>query len=289
MYFKTLLLLLLLFFSLEAKVSLERNYFVENRSIMLSDIVKNPQEDFLLYEIEPNKNIKRVRAIELLETLKRHGYNNFVSAYGYIQFNRTSTLDLSTIKTKIKEHYQSKYTDIKIDALHVQTRESLHKLPDEFAFGIQKKEHLSSSGHCYIVTPEKKKIFFSYQITAFVSPYYARRDIKKGSELSNLNVFKKSIMLSKFTALPLQVLNAEGVEAKHKLKKDKLITSRDVTPLYVVKRGEGVNVTLVSSGISISFSAKALTNARVGDSIFVLRDDKKKIKVRVTGKNRAEM
>ena len=68
-----------------------------------------------------------------------------------------------------------------------------------------------------------------------------------------------------------------------------LITSRDVTGLYLVKRGESVNVTLKSSGIDISFSAKALTSGRAGDMISVLRSEGKKIKVRVIGKNRAEM
>jgi len=288
MHFKTLFFLLL-FCSFGAAESLQRNYFVQGNEIMLSDIVKDPKENVLLYTIEQEKQIKRVSSTELIETLKRHTKSKFTSNYSYIQFNKKSNLDLQKIEAKLKEHYQNRYANIQIISLSVRPRGNLAKLPNEFTFGIQEKEHLSSSGYCFITTPQKRKVFFSYEIFAHVDVYYAREDIQKGSELSNLNLTKKSIMLSKFRSLPLQNLNDKAVEAKHRLKKDTLITSRDVVALYLVKRGESVNITLKSAGIDISFSAKALTSGRAGDQITVENREKRKIKVRVVGKNRAEM
>lgn len=256
---------------------------------MLSDIVKNPKENFLLYTIEETKHTKRVSGRELIEKLKRHGYPAFSTNYAYIQFNKSSSLDLEKIEIKLKEHYQNKYANIKINSLTLRPRGYLNQLPQEFAFGIQDKEHLSSSGHCFIITPQKKRIFFTYDISAYVDVYYAKTDIEKGSELSNLNVIQKSIMLSKFRAVPLQNLKVNSLEAKHNLKKDMLLTSRDVRGLYLIKRGEMVNITLKNNGLDISFSAKALTSGRAGDRISVIRNDQKKIQVRVVGKNRAEM
>lgn len=268
---------------------LERNYFVEGRTVMLSDIVKNPHENFILYTIEADKNIKRVPGRDLIAELKRHGYTAFSTKYAYIQFNKKSSLNLQRIETKLKEHYLSKYSDIRIEKLNIRPRGELRALPQSFAFGIQEREHLSSSGHCFITTPQKRKIFFAYDIVANVDVYYARTDIEKGSELSNFNLIKKSVMLSRFKADPLQKVEAHALEAKHKLKKDMLLTSRDVRGLYLVKRGDRINITFKSDGIDISFSAKALTSGRAGDTIYVLRNEGNKIKVRVIGKNRAEM
>ena len=77
-------------------------------------------------------------------------------------------------------------------------------------------------------------------------------------------------------------------EAKHRLKAGLIVTQRDIQGLYFVKRGSNVVVTLNDSGIEITFSAKALQSGRMGDMISVLHENKK-IRVKVSGKNRAEI
>ena len=256
---------------------------------MLSDIVEEPKIDMLLYTIEPSKNIKRVSQSELLAKLKAAGYDTFGSSYSYIEFVKKSDVDLFPIEESLREHFLSRYKSMKIKSVRVTPRGLLKELPKEFSFGIQDKEYLKSSGYCYISTPSKSKIFFAYEIDAYIDLYFSSKRIEKGAKLSNLNVAKKQVAFRSFRAAPLQDLTSEGLEAKHRVKKGALLTSRDVVALHLIKRGDVVNVTLQNGTINISFSAKALSAGRLGETITVENSQKKRIKVRVVGKNRAEI
>lgn len=293
MLFK-LLLFVFLAYSLGASeqiknIYLQSNYFVKNDFVMLSDIVKKPTKDVQLYKINPNRHTKRVKAKEFLKNLKKYGYKNFVSKHNYVQFSKKSPINSEHIKEQIKKEYQKRYSNIEILSLQVEPRAYMEKLPRKYQFEIDDKEYLSNEGICSIKTQENKKIFFNYHISAKITVYKTRTMLKRGTELSNMNIQKKSIMLDKFRAAPIQTLSAHSLEAKHRLKAETILTQRDVTGLYLVKRGATVVVFLNDGGINISFTAKAVTNGRYGDKITVLRSDDKKIKVRVSGQNRAEM
>jgi len=284
-----LFLLFVLSCSLGATEYLKSNYFVTTDFIQLSDIVKNPKKDFILYKLEANKHIKRVKASQLLKKLKQHGYKEYLSKHSYIQFNKKSPINTDTIRQRLIEHYKQKYKSIQIKSLMLEPRSYRESLPTEYSFGIDEKEYLSNKGHCFVITPQKKKIFFNYEFFASVDVYHARKNISRGEELSRFNLKKKSIMLNRFRASPLESLQTGKYEAKHRIKNGNIVTSRDIIGLYLVKRGATVTVTLKNKGINISFSAQALTSGRDGELITVLKSNNKKIKVRVNGKNRAEM
>ena len=277
------------FFTQAQAQALHSNYYVEGESIRLSDIVANPKNDPQIYKFDYTKNIKRVKSDDLLRLLKKHGYHNYTSQHHYVQFTKKSPIDTTEIEESLKKHYRSKYKSIRIKSLHVAPRTYTQRLPQEYTFGIAKRSHLASEGHCYIITPDKKKIFFDYSIEASLSLYFSRETIERGSELDALNTEKKSIMLQRFSAMPLEEIDEHSLEAKRKIRAKRLITSRDVQKLYMVKRGETISVSLKNSGISISFSAKALESGREGETIRVLGNNAKELRVRVTGKNRGEI
>lgn len=265
------------------------NYFVVGEKIMLSDIVKNPKSDSQLYRFDFTKNIKRVKADDVLALLKKHGYHHYDSKHHYIQFTKKSPIDTSEIEQALINHYKSKYKSIKIESLQLAPRTYTQTLPKSYEFGISKRSHLSNEGYCFISTPDKKKIFFDYTIKASLSLYFSRVTIERGSELDALNTLKKSIMLQRFSAMPIEEIAPHSLEAKRNIRSDTPLTSRDVTALYLIKRGDRVSVSLNNSGIRISFSAKALESGRMGESIRVLGNNDKEIRVKIIGKNRAEM
>jgi len=280
--------LILSYASLAAE-SLQSNYYVEGESIMLSDFIKNPKKDYEVYKFDYTKNIKRVKSDDILALLKKYGYHHYNSKHYYVQFTKKSPVDTTDIEKSLIKHYTSKYKSIKIKSLHLAPRTYIQTLPKQYDFGISRRSHLSSKGYCYITTPERKKIFFDYTLEASVSLYFSRVDIERGSELDALNTEKKSIMLQRFSAMPIEEIDAHSLEVKRNIRSNTPLTSRDVTALYLVKRGDTVSVSLKNSGISISFSAKALEGGRLGESIRALGSNGKEIRVKITGKNRAEM
>ncbi|MBN2815938.1 MAG: flagellar basal body P-ring formation protein FlgA [Campylobacterales bacterium] len=280
---------LLLGCSLGATEYLKSNYFIHSDSVMLSDVVNTPQQDTLLYSLDANKHTKRVKASELITLLKNHGYREYTSKHTYIQFSKKSPVNTAKIEKALLDYYKKNYKNIHIKSLELHPRSYLQSLPKEYSFGIEKSAYLSNKGYCFIVTPKRKKIFFSYTLFAHVDAYFTNQMLSRGTELSNINAKKKSIMLQKFRAMPLQELPLHTFETKHRLKQESLITSRDIVGLYLVKRGDSVNVTLKNEGIAISFQAEAITNGRFGESILLRTKENKKINARVVGTKKAEM
>lgn len=286
------LLVSFLFFSilnLYANTELKKNYFINSKIVKLSDITGSKRDTTVLYTIPKERHSKRVKSKELLKSLKKLGYNNFSAKHSYIQFNQKSPIDMSKITSKLKSHYITEYQNITISDLYMYPRTYLTKLPENYEIYINKRAHLKNRGTLYIRTQDNRKIFFNYKISAKISALVAKYNIKKDDELSIVNLQKKSIMLDKFRAMPLQEVRKATLQAKHRIKKGVLLTTRDTTTLVLVKRGSQINVTVVDTTISISFLAKANQNGRYGESISVTNSNGKRLKVIVTGRNRAEI
>ena len=288
--FIKLIFLLFLSSSIFANNNLKSNYSIKSNIIMLSDILHvKKKDDKQLFRIGADRYSKRIKREELLEILNRNGYKNYTSKYSYIQFTRQSPINTTHIKNALRKLYTKAYKHINITSVTVTPMHYLDTLPKNYTVLFNKYTSLSNKGVLSIKTQDNKKIFFNYKISATVTVLLTRDSIKKGSELSNINIKKNSIILTKFRAMPIQVLHVGKYQSKYNLKKDKILTIREVTGLYLVKRNSFVNVKLKSAGMIIFFSAKALQNGRLGDIIRVVEKNGKKIKVSVTGKNKAEM
>jgi len=287
MFLKTVLLLILSFnlYSYE----LQRNYYVHSSTITISDIIPKSQSKKIILQIQQARHSKRIKAKELIALLKKYGYNNITSKYPYIQFNLKSPIDTKELKKHVRNYYEKNYPDIKIKSISVEPNSYLEKLPEQYSVEFKRDAYLRRTSIFNIKTYEKKKIFFNYSVDATIRPLFARAEIKKSEEISKINSKKKSIILENFRAKPLFKVEKGLYEAKHKIKESSLITIRDVVPLVVVKRGSDITVTLHEPNITITFRAKALKSAHLGESIYVTNDNGKKIEVVVTGKNQAEV
>jgi len=289
MFNRFIFILLLLTLQLNADKILKNTYYVKSNDIYISHIIKNPPSNKPLYKISFNKHTKRVKTKDLIQLLKKHGYRGYTSKSRYIKFIKKSPIDTSKISQYIKDYYLENYNQIDIQEIKVSPRIYMTSLPQEYTINIRKKNYLSRNGVVSIKTPKNKKIFFNYDVKADVSVYLSRVQIKKDVELSAINTIKKSIILEKFMAKPIQILEAHTIQGKRHIKKDKILTLRDVEILSIVKKNSYINVNLNSQNMSISFSAKALQNGKLGDTITVQKNSGKRLKVRVTGKNRAEI
>lgn len=290
MYIKTILLLLL--FTMQSwAVELQRNYFVKNGTIRLSTVVPtlSAKKDKVLFTLSETEHIYRIKAQELIKILKDNGFEGYTSPYPYIQFNKVSPINTSKIEKYLKHHYHSKYQNIDIKKISVFPRYYMDSMPKHYTIEIRSREHLSKDGIVSIKTDDNKKIFFNYEIEASLQVYTLKNTLQRNGELSVTNTLKHSIILDKFRAMPLQKIEDGHFELKHKMKKGQLITLRDIEPVTLIKKDSSVNVTLMNGTIVISFSARALQNAKLGDIIFVENNQGKRIKVIVTGRNKAKV
>jgi flagella basal body P-ring formation protein FlgA len=285
---KFLILFFFLFFSATADtLQLQRTYYVEHPYVLLSDIVKKTKNDVQLFNFAKNKHIFRIKESELRQILLEYGYTPQKQHFAYIEFKQKSPIDTQKLHNALSQLYKRTYKHINITNIDIQPRTYLPTLPKNYTIGFAKNSQLSDRGTCYIKTQKNKKIFFNYHINASLPALFTTKTLRRGEELTKLNTEKKSIMLQKFRALPLQEIRTAEYEAKHHIQKGKLLTDRDVCKLFLIKRGSDVTVTLKENGIFIIFRAKALQSARMGESVRLEQKNGKRLNGIVTGKNRA--
>ena len=293
--FKVFNMLLKIFFltflslHLYANNFLNDTYYINSNEINISSIVQNVDKDIKLFNFTQGKYTKRIKSKELLKILNKHGYKDYVTKSNYVKFIKKSPVNLSNIKMKIEKLYKNKYKEIKIKNIFVEPRGYIKSLPKEYKVNFKSRDYLSSKGVINIKTPQNRKIFFNYRIDADVSAYFARQNIKKKTEISLFNVVKKNIPLEKFRAMPIQYILKGTIQSKRKIKKNSIITAKNINTLSIVRRDSRVSVNLQNTKIFINFTAKALQDGKLNDIITIQKNDGKKLKAIITGKNRVEI
>ncbi len=287
--FIKIFILALTFIQLHSENTLNSNYYIDSKSIRLNTVVPKADSDIILFEIEKGRHSKRISSKELIKILKNQGYSDYSNRPRYVNFILKSPIDTSRIKRAIKEYYEKEYKFIQINSISVEPRSFMTSLPDEYVVNIDDRDYLKRSGTINIKTSKNKKIFFNYNINATVTVHVSKKNIRKDVELSASNTLTKHVLIDSFKAKPITQVTKGKFQAKHYIPKNKVLTNRDVEQLSVVRRNSNISVSLLTNGMNISFSAKSLQNGKLNDIIKVQKSNGKILKVKVIGKNKAEM
>ncbi len=281
--------LFLISFSLYADIELDGIYYVQNREINSSVVTGDEKNSFHLLTIPESDYLDKIKSSDLIKLLDKNGYKNYKHKSSYVNFVLKSPIDTSFMKKRLKEYYEKEYETIEIENIVVEPRSYMQTLPDEYAVEIRERDHLFKDGTISIKTPQNMKYFFDYYIKAYITVYESRDKIKKDTKITPLHYIQKKVLLDRFRAKPLQNMDNISLQAKRHIPKGRVITHNDVELFDVVRRDAMINVTMVKEGMVITFTAKALQDAKVNDIIKVQNNNGKILKVRVTGNNRAEL
>lgn len=288
MLFKSIFFIFL-WLNLNANIELEDTYYVDDRSVNASIITKDTKNEFSILNIDANSYVEKIKSKELIKLLSDHGFKNYNTKRSYINFILKSPIDTELLKLKLKEYYEKNYENIEIEEISIEPRSYTQTLPKNYILNIRNRDFLSKNGIVNIKTQDDKKIFFDYSIRAKVVVYVSNKVIKKESQISLQDYIKKSIPLDRFRARPIQDLQKTTLQARRHIPKDTILTQNDIELFDVVKRDAMINVTMSQDGMDITFSAKALQDAKVDDIIKVQNSNAKVLKVRVTGTDKAEL
>ncbi|MFA7611417.1 MAG: flagellar basal body P-ring formation chaperone FlgA [Sulfurimonas sp.] len=284
-----LIVLLLFCFNLYANMELRGVYYVDSREVNSSVITGDKKNCFQILTIPENDYLDKIKSKELIKMLDKNRYKNYKHKSSYVNFVLKSPIDTSFIKQRLREYYTKQYDAIEIEDIIVEPRAYMQTLPKDYIVEIRSRDYLFSDGTINIKTPQNKKYFFNYYIKARLTVFQSREKIKKDTKITPLHYTQKKILLDRFRAKPLQDMDSTQLQAKRHIPKGRIITYNDVESPDVVRRDAMINVTMVKEGMVITFSAKALQDAKVNDIIKVQNSNGKTLKVKVTGNNRAEI
>lgn len=288
MLFK-LFIFFLISFNLHANIELEGVYYVESREVNSSVVTQDEKGGFHILTIAESDYLAKIKSKDLVELLHKNGYKNYEHKSSYVNFVLKSPIDTSLIKKRVWEYYEKKYDAIEIEDVVVEPRAYMQTIPDEYVVEIRERDYLFKNGTISIKTPQNMKYFFDYRIKAYVTIYESREKIKKDTRITPLHYMQKRVLLDRFRDKPLQNIDNTQLQAKRHIPQGRVITHNDVELFDVVRRDAMINVSMFKEGMVITFSAKALQDAKVNDIIKVQNSNGKILKVRVTGNNRAEL
>ncbi len=282
---KLFVMLLLLFGSLFAR-ELKKDYFVDSNQINLSTITGDFKNDKVIFSIQRNRNVLTVSSKKLLKILKQNGYHDFKAISKSVTFVKKSSMNLDALKKALIRIYEAEYPNIHVQDVAIVPRYTLKSIPNNFTINI-KPSALLRSHATFSITVDNREIFFDYFIDANLPIYKSKRKIKRGEALGVANLNYNFIHFDKFKAKPIK--HYEGYEAKYNIPKKRVITTREVKKIDLVKRGDKVKVILHSGGMELVFNAKALRDGSLNDTIRVVNDQGKKFEATIISKGVVEI
>ena len=136
---------------------------------------------------------------------------------------------------------------------------------------------------------KRRKIYYHFTIDATVEVLKTNKYIKKGETLTDDIVDFITIKFTNFYQKPITPYYLNRFRARTSLVEGKILTTRHVSKVTTVKRGDTLNTTLRDGGVSVSFQTKAMKDAYIGDIIKVKRNHKSFFKARITSSSTAEV
>lgn len=279
-----LLITFLLLLSSSFAYKLQDSYDYDSAIIYASDLFPEISQEFEVLQIPSHLQHFQISKKRLFNLFSREGITLEGKALGVVHFNRMSNVDYSDLKKKLKTYYLENLPFLSIKKITLKSNRHIKSLPDSYNVIFKKQLYKQNKGTFKIIS-DKERIFFTFTIDATYSQFQAKYSIKKGTLLTAENT-QLIVVKFKRTYDPLIGFEAlSKVEAKRYLKAGKIITLKDVTPISLVKKGSIVNVKLIEGNILIHFTAKALKNGNMHESIYIKKNDGTKLRAKIIGKN----
>ncbi len=136
---------------------------------------------------------------------------------------------------------------------------------------------------------KRRKVYYHFNIDATVEVLKTNRYIKRGETLTDDIVDFITIKFTNFYQKPITPYYLNRYRARTSLVEGKILTTRHVSKVTTIKRGDQLNTTLRDGGVSVSFQTKAMKDAYIGDVIKVKRNHKSFFKARITSSSSAEV
>ncbi len=202
---------------------------------------------------------------------------------------------IEKIKKYVSTKFLEKYPKMSINNLEIKR---YSKPPKEFQNyklteiyipnGNLKKEKGSVSA-IFISGTKKRKLYYNYRLDATVEVLKTNQYIKKGRTLSDGIVDFVTIKFTNFYQVPITPYYLNRYRTRTTLVEGKILTTRHISKLTTVKRGDYINATIRDGGVIVNFKAQVLKDAHIGDIVKIKRNHKNFFKAKIISSTRAEV
>ncbi len=198
---------------------------------------------------------------------------------------------------KIKKHLSSQllktYPKMSINNISIKRYSSLprefekYQLSEIYISDNNLKREKGSISAIFKDGKKKRRLYYHFEIDATVDVLRANQYIQKGKTISDAMVDFITIKFTNFYQIPITSYYINRYRARTSLVEGKILTTKHITKVTTVKRGDKLTTTLRDGGVIVTFQTQALKDAHVGDIIKVRRNHKSFFQVRIISSTEA--
>ena len=289
-FVNTLLFLFIFLYSALDAAEIQEQYVIEGRDFNASHIDPAVEQDFILYHFSEHKTKKAFDPRTLIDAFKDRGLSLSQEPPHIIHVTRTSKHDLSAIKAHIREYYLSHYPTMDISKVQLFAHAFPANATADYRLKFKNRAYLHASSSVQLLFEgSKQRVFIPYEITATLELIKASHNINRGTILKPIDI---SLSTHNFKRLKGELFHAllPGEQRVNKrLVAGRILYKDDVEQLPEVTKGTQVYAQMINGLVHLEFQAKALSDGRKGELIYVEKNDGQRIKTKVIGKNRVEV
>ncbi|MCH9813309.1 MAG: flagellar basal body P-ring formation chaperone FlgA [Epsilonproteobacteria bacterium] len=201
--------------------------------------------------------------------------------------------DNSKIQQYINDKFLQTYPSMHINQIDLKRTS---KLPKEFEKYQLKEIYIAPSaiqrekGNISVIYTDgqkKRKLFYHFKLDATVGVLRTIQSIQKGKRLTEDLVEGITIKFTNFYQKPITPYYLNRYDAKMSIIEGKILTTRHISKMTDVKRGDLLTATLRDGAVEVSFQAVALKDAYINDIIKIKRNHKSFFKARIISNTKA--
>ncbi len=194
----------------------------------------------------------------------------------------TTIANGSVYEQKIIEYLQKEFTknyqnidinNIVVERYSILPKDfHLYKLDSIYLAKGNLRREKGSVSATFSKNGQKRKVYYRYTIDATVDVLRANQYIQKGKTITDDMVDFISIKFTNFYQKPITKWYLNRYRANRSIVDGKILTTKHITKITTLKRGDIVTAILRDGAIEVTFSAKTLKDGYVGDIIKIKRD-----------------
>jgi flagella basal body P-ring formation protein FlgA len=202
---------------------------------------------------------------------------------------------IENIRKQATTMFLKTYPNMHIETLEIKRYTPLpkyfekYKLSKVYISDNNLKREKGTLSATYIHGDKKRKIYYHFNMDANVDVLKANQYIQRGKTITDDLVDFITIRFTNFYQKPITPYFLNRYRARTSLIEGKILTTRHVSRVTTVKRGDKLSTTLRDGGVVVTFQTQALKDAYIGDIIKVKRNHKSFFKARIISSTKAEV
>jgi flagella basal body P-ring formation protein FlgA len=204
-----------------------------------------------------------------------------------------NSLHIEKIKKHITKTFLKTYPNMHINEITVKRYSSpprefeKYKLKDIYISDNNLKRDQGTITVLFVNGIKKRKLHYHYKIDATVDVLRANQYIQAGKTITDDLVDFITIRFTNFYQTPITAYHLNRFRARTSLVEGKILTTRHISKITDVKRGDMLTTTLRDGGVIVTFQAQALKDAYIGDIIKVKRHHQSFFHVKIISSTQA--